>query len=574
MNLTSNFDFAVEMGIDIVREIFHLAFKSEDIYPHNIGPINLTLSGQPVAVYVKALDDETDAADLSFLDQKHILFSIPFEVNVQAPGAPDPSLSSITLKARANVPGKLDNWPENGTDILGINFADITAADVSIPALEGLPTIGIANIMAAIHAKYDMLAHTYSLGTNVLVVYDNARDMSLTPPNMATPQNIEGELVATGGKTYLKVTLPMHASVPQALFESYGKIIFHREVVTTNTTITINMAAEPVAPLDTQVQFDTGGPVAALVATQLKPLAVNAISGFGVVTQPAFTEAAAMQLMQEQIAAYLRPRKYGVYTPQSGDPSITLSTPIGFLLVADQVLAVLMNRRDSSVPDFPPDNFKGSEQIALAVGRARVMEVINGVIAEQFPDLASGSQEIHTDQGDATLQSLSADLSDPGEHGQSDGHVWMSGTAEVHIDCWPDPDVSFEGPIFIDTTLERTDDACVLTAKGRAGDFDIDQSCCDVLLDLLIPIVGWIVLGVTESLIDSVGGALVTDIAAGQSRVLAPIPPVVNGVAQVSACLTSLKLRRDGFIFPGEISLRRITTSFEDLRSTGDQPKP
>lgn len=574
MNLTSNFDFAVELGIASVKEIFHLAFKSEDIYPHNVGPIHLTLSGQQATVNVRALDDMTDPADLSFRDEKHILFSIPFEITAELPDAPDPSLLGITMKSRAEIPGKLDTWPEGGTDVLGINFADVTPTEVGIPSIEGLPAIGISNIMAAVHTKYDQVQHTYTLGQNVLVVYDDARDPFLSPPNMATPNEVQGELVNSGGKTYVKLTFPMHATVPAASFQSYGRIIVHRELTQTDTSISLNMAAEPAPPLDTKVEFDATGPIADLVAAQLKPLAVSALAGYGVITQPAFTEAAARRLMQEQIAAYVQPRKYPVYSPQSGDSEAPLSTPVGFLLVSDGVLAILMNRRDSSVADFAPDNFLGGRQLALAVGRARVMEVIHGVIDEQFPDLKSGGQEIHTDQGDATLKKLTADLSDPGEHGESQGHVWMKGEAEVHIDCWPDPDVGFEGPIFIDTTLERTEEACILTAKGRAGEFDIDQSCCDVLLDLLIPIVGWIVLAITESTIDSVGGAMIKDIAAGQSKVLAPIPPVVNGVAQVSACLTGLEVRRDGFIFPGEISLRRITTSFEDLKSGGRQPRP
>jgi hypothetical protein len=574
MNLTSNFDFAVELGIASVKEIFHLAFKSEDLYPHNVGPIHLTLSGQPATIYVRALDDMTDPADLSFRDEKHILFSIPFEITAELPEAPDPSLLHITMKSRAEIPGKLDTWPDGGTDVLGINFADVTPSEVGIPVIEGLPAIGISNIMAAIHARYDQVQHTYTLGENVLVVYDDARDPFLSPTNLATPNEIQGELVNAGGKTYVKLTFPIHATVPAAAFSSYGRIIVHRELKQTETTISLDMATEPAAPLDAKVEFDSGGAVASLVAAQLKPLAVNALATFGTVTQPAFTEAAARQLMQQQIAAYVQPRKYPVYSPQSGDSEVPLSTPVGFLLVSEGVLAILMNRRDGSVADFAPDNFLAGRELALAVGRARVMEVINGVIDEQFPDLKSGGQEIHTDQGDATLKKLTADLSDPGEHGESQGHVWMSGEAEVHIDCWPDPDVSFEGPIFIDTTLERTEEACILTAKGRAGEFDIDQSCCDVLLDLLIPIVGWIVLAITESTIDAVGGAMIQDIAAGQSKVLAPIPPVVNGVAQVSACLTGLEVRRDGFIFPGEIQLRRITTSFEDRMAERDQPKP
>ncbi len=579
MNLTSNFDFAVELGIASVKDIFHLAFKSEDIYPHNIGPIPLNLSGQPVTVYVKALDDDTDPADLSFQDEKHILFSIPFELSVQAPGAPDPSLSQITIKSRANIPGKLDAWPENGTDILGINFSDVVAGTVEIPSLTGVPVVGIDNIMAAIHTKYDTIQHTYPLGVDVLVLYDGTRDVTLDPPNKAGNPAIQGELVSSGGKNYLKVTLPIHATVPEAFnFSSYGKIIFHREMVTTDTTITIDMATEPPAPvppaasLQTQVVFDSSGPIADVVASQLQPLAVSAISGFGVVTQPAFTQAAAEQLMKEQIAAYISPRKYGVYTPQSGEGDTPLSTPVGFLLVADNVLAILMNRRDSSVTDFAPDNFMGSNAVALGVGRDKVMEVINAAIAAKFPDLPSGNQQVPGQ--DATLKSLSADLCDPGEHDQSDGHIWMTGEVEVHIDCWPDPDVSFEGPIFIDTTVTRADDVCTLTAQGRAGEFDVGQSCCDVFMDIMIPIVGWIVLAVVESTIDSVGGSLITDLAASQSRVLAPIPPTVNGVAQVSACLTGLMLYRAGFVFPGEMSLRRITTSFEDLVNDGDQPRP
>ena len=42
--------------------------------------------------------------------------------------------------------------------------------------------------------------------------------------------------------------------------------------------------------------------------------------------------------------------KYPVYSPDSGDPSRPIGTPVGFLLPADGVLAVLLNRRDSSVP--------------------------------------------------------------------------------------------------------------------------------------------------------------------------------------------------------------------------------
>ena len=113
MNLTSNFDIAVELGIDSVKQIFHLAFKSEDLFPHNIGPIDANVFGQAVQVSITVLDDMTNPADLSFQDPTHILFSIPFQMAVQVPGSPDPSLSEINMQAVISVPGLLTSWPDS-----------------------------------------------------------------------------------------------------------------------------------------------------------------------------------------------------------------------------------------------------------------------------------------------------------------------------------------------------------------------------------------------------------------------------------------------------------------------------
>jgi hypothetical protein len=575
MSLTSNFDFAVELEIDIVKQIFHLAFKSEDLFPHNVGPFILNLSGQQVSVKVRVLDDDDRPADLSFKDDKHILFSFPFEMTVETPGAPDPSLTRITMEARVNIPGKLDNWNDGTSDLLGINFADVTDADVEIVSLEGLPTIDITNIAASIHSKYDVVPHTYSDGANVLIVYDDTRDGSLMPPNLATPFDITPTLETVSGTNYVKVIMPIHVHVPQAFYDSYGKITFHRTITTTDTTITLDMTTEPLdASLKTTIDLDTFSPVKSTIIGLLQPRAVAAIAGFGVITEPAFSDAAARTLLKQQIAAYIKQRKYPVYTPQSGDPTQPLTTPVGFLLVAPGVLAILMNRRDSSVADSAPDDFLGTNQLGMAVGRAKVDEIIRGVINAQFPDLAGGGQEIHTSQGSGTLTELNVEPADAGQNGQTAGHLWTTGKVTVHIDCWPDPHVSFEGPIFIDTTLTRTDDACTLTTTGRAGDFDVDQSCCDVFMDLMIPIVGWIVLGITEHLINEVGGELISDIASRQSKIIHPIPPAVNGVAQVSACLTGLTITSGGFIFPGEVSVRRLSTSFEDLADSHHLPGP
>jgi hypothetical protein len=582
VSLTANFDYCVELGIASVRQIFHLAFKAEDRYPHNVGPFERTFSGRTVTVTVRVMDDETDAADLSFTDERHITFSFPFEITAETPDAPDPALSRVTLRVRVDVPALLTSWAEDGKDVLGLSFEGVQPGDVTVGPIGGLPTIDVGRFAAAVHARYDALPHryTYPPGTeqNVLLLYDDTRDASLSPPNTATPADITVELATSGGDEYLKVTAPIHVDVdisPYGRYLSYGRIIFHRKVERTDTTVTVEMGTEPAAAaLRTVVELDNAHPARPLVISSLTPLAVSAVNGFGTITEPAFSESAAQALIQSEVASYLATVRYPVYSPDSGDPARPIGRPVGFLLPADGVLAVLLNRRDDTVEDSAPESFLGGGELAVAVGRAKVDELIDEAIDAEFPDLDSGGQEIHNDEGDATLKELSVVPADAGDHDESVGHLWVTGYAEVHIDCWPDPDASFEGPIYVDATRVDGEEGCTLEVEPHAGDFDIDESCCDVFLDLIIPIVGWVMLAVVESTIDSVGGELIAEITERQGDIVAPIPPVVNGIAEVTGCLTSLTITSRGFILPGEITIRRLDESFEDRADDRDQPRP
>jgi hypothetical protein len=576
MSLTSNFDYCVQLGLVPVKTIFHLALKNEELFPHNVGPFVRNLSGQTVTVRARLIDDETDPADLEFADEKHIRFMLPFELTVEVPDSPDPLLTRLTLKATCTLPGALANWPVDGEDQLGVDFSGVAAADVTVPTVTGLPALDAARFANAIHARYGTLpSHRFTLGDNVLLIYDDNRDPALSPPNEATPYEIGTAIESHGGKDYLKVTVPIHATVPQASFANYGRVIFWREIVMGNGTVSVNMATVPAdAALATQVDFDGSHPAESIVVSNLKPLIETQLAAFGTVTEPWFTEATAKTLLAAEIASYASDKRFPMYTPRSGDPDVPLSTPVGFLLPADGVLAVLMNRRDSSVEDFAPDNFLGSHQVALAVGRAALDEMIQRAMDEQFPGVNDGGSEVTTDEGTATLYTLSVTPSDAGTHDQSEGHLWASGTAEVHIDCWPDPDVSFDGPIFLRVVLTETDEECSIEVKPEMGEFDAGQSCCDVFIDILIPVVGIVMLIVIETMIDQVGGELAAQFAEEQARNVDAIPPFVAGVAELQACLESLSVSSQGLVFPGKLRIRREGRSFEDLSESGDLPRP
>ena len=577
MSLTANFDYCVQLGLGPVKAIFHLALKNEALFPHNVGPFLRTFSGRQLTVNVRLLDDQTSPADLSFADDKHIRFALPFEMTVQTPDSPDPSLASVTLRATCTLPGALASWPVDGQDQLGIDFAAVSAADVGVPALSGLPALDAGRFLAALHAAYQAQpTHRFTLGGNVLQVYDGNRDPTLIPANAATPSEIQCAIEMHSGQTYLKVKLPIHASVPAALgFAAFGHVDFWRLVVQTDTTVSVVMGNEPADPaLAAQIAFEGAHPAEAAVVAQLRPLLLAQLAGFGTVTEPWFTEASARSLLAAEIASYAAPRRFPLYTPQSGDPALPLATPVGFLLPADGVLAVLMNRRDAAVADAAPDNFLGANQVALAVGRAALDQMIQRAMNEQFPGVnTDGGSEVSTDEGTATLYTLSVTPSDAGSHGQSEGHLWADGFAEVHIDCWPDPDVTFNGPIFLRVVLTETDTECSMQVKPEMGEFDAGQSCCDVFIDILIPVVGIVMLIVIETMIDKVGGELATDFAGQQARNIEALPPFVAGVAELQACLQDLRLSSQGMVFPGKLRIRREGRSFEDLAASGDLPR-
>ena len=113
-----------------------------------------------------------------------------------------------------------------------------------------------------------------------------------------------------------------------------------------------------------------------------------------------------------------------------------------------------------------------------------------------------------------------------------------------------------------------------MEVKPEMGEFDAGQSCCDVFIDILIPVVGIIMLIVIESMIDKVGGELAADFAGKQARNIEAIPPFVAGVAELQACLENLLVSSQGLVFPGKMRIRREGLSYEDLADSGDLPRP
>jgi hypothetical protein len=413
-----------------------------------------------------------------------------------------------------------------------------------------------------------------------LQLYDGNLDSSLKPPYPGGAA-ITASIQTVSGNEYLEVTLPIWANAPSPVpginFTAFGTVTFYRQVQTTDTTVTLDMSAVPADPaLATTIAW-TGNPLGgSQVSTLLIPLVNQNLGQFGTITEPAFTQAAAVTVLQNQVAAYVDPLSYQIYTPQSGTAAEPLSTPVGFCLPADGVVAILLNRNAGSTPadDAPPDNFLGAEQVALAVSAAKVESQSMAVISQKYPGVNSGGAPISTSAGNGTLNNISVVPENSGDHGQTPGHLWVSGDATADIPCWFNVDVDFSGPVFVTAAEEQGANGCTLSLTPVAGTFNIHESCCSVLLDLLIPVVGWIMIAVVNSTVSDIGGQLIGQVTAQEAQGIQPLPPTIIGIAQVTACLTGLVISDQGFVFPGTITVVRVDRSFQNLQAIDALPRP
>ncbi len=122
---------------------------------------------------------------------------------------------------------------------------------------------------------------------------------------------------------------------------------------------------------------------------------------------------------------------------------------------------------DGTLCDIP-DVFTQPTGFAIAISAGEANALIGPITTSNLGDRT-------VDGHDITMNHLNATLSDPGTHSQTKGHIWIDGDFDVHVDCWPDPNITFSGPIFL-TPEMNSDGTVVFTAE--AGNFDSSDACC------------------------------------------------------------------------------------------------
>jgi hypothetical protein len=177
-------------------------------------------------------------------------------------------------------------------------------------------------------------------------------------------------------------------------------------------------------------------------------------------------------LITNRLVAFASSLLIPVFTPQppTDSSNIDLTTFIP-TTVNQQALALQLAALSDGTPCDALDFFAQSSGFSMAISPAEAMHLIGPITTSNLGDR-------HVDGYDITLNHLNVVLSDPGEHGEAKGHLWASGDFDVHIDCWPDPNLTFSGPIFL--IPQMNPDGNVIF-RAQAGNFTSSDACCSHL---------------------------------------------------------------------------------------------
>jgi len=392
-----------------------------------------------------------------------------------------PDLDPVDYGVTFTLPGRFERVMPGALPELHMCFPGLSAPQLSVVITPGAITLTPALVKSRIDQLYagdPTLGHMQQpnvstpLG-NVMVVIDIWND---DPASMGFRGQIT---VPTVTASSLSIRLPGHVrifdlgttyansdmtlDVVVGIGQSHGELRVKLGSVASGD-VSVTLATPPSNPIIAAVLPNI---LAGAVADKFKTLILPADGGPDLV-QTLPTHAQVQAMVETRLLDLADVLSVPIFTPQAPDPGDVDLTTFEAFTLPGLVLALCFEPSADGTPCDPPDHFAQANGFALAVSATRVMELVQPVL-----DGGEGDREV--EGYDVTVNHIGGSLADIGEHSQTRGHLWIDGDADVHVDCWPDPNVAFWGPIFL-RPITQPDHQLVFEAE--TGGFGADDPCC------------------------------------------------------------------------------------------------
>jgi len=396
-----------------------------------------------------------------------------------------PELDPIEYGIHFTLPGTLAKTAGPPAQ-LRLGFAAVTAADLNLVLSGGQIVLTPALVEARVHAQYD---------ANPALAQDVQNNVPWLPGQAdatvkVTTEIFDDEPGSMPFRGSISVPVSSAASITLRLpghFRVQGLAV--PNIVNTDMTVDVVVPVQQVdgelrvrlsqlSSAAVSVTFATP-PSNALIDTGARTVLANAIASKLKTFAPApshdllqpLPKAADVQAtLADRLLAFAQALTLPVFSPQApttpGAIDLTQFEPatLGGLVLALQFVPL-----GDGTPCDPPDVFATpTDGFAIAVAAPEVRRMLDPII-----DGAKGDREV--EGYNMTVTALTAALSNPGDHGVADGHIWIDGSTEVHVDCWADPDVAFSGAIFLQAKKQGSSE---IIFEAQAGAFTADDPCC------------------------------------------------------------------------------------------------
>ena len=479
MSLTSCYKYILELPVATLTQTLQAALSESDSAGIMISQHwdNVPINGYTASISATPANTATNPSTLA-LTPVDLGLIIHLQMNLDVKINELPELDKITYLLNFDLPGTFFKDTSTPPKLL-MKFPSVTGSSLNLVVSGGTIMLTPELVKSRIDAIY---AANPSMGHNVqtnvpwppgpdatvlvtTVIYDDA---------MGSP-GFRGTITAqVPDQNHVILVMPGHFKIQGLATANY-----------INTDMTVNVAINvehgdgfiklhmaDVQASDVTITFVNTSAYDVFAKAALANNIAAKFQSFGNQEQDFPNNSQVQSMIVDRLITFANNLVIPVFTPQPPtDPSnIDLTTFIP-TTVNQQALALqLVALGDGTVCDTP-DVFTQATGFSLAISPAEAMRLIGPITTSNLGDR-------HVDGYDITLNHLNIALSDPGEHGQTKGHLWATGDFDVHIDCWPDPNISFSGPIFL-TPQMNLDGTVIFTAQ--AGNFTSSDACCSHL---------------------------------------------------------------------------------------------
>ena len=485
MSLTSCYRYILELPVNTLSSMLRAALGESDPAHIMISRHwdNIAIGGNHANVDVRPTDLDTHPPTM-VLTATDLGLTLHLRMRVEIKVIELPNLDLIVYTLEFDLPGSFLK-DASAPPKLVMQFPAVTAPDLNLAITGGQIVLTPELVEPRIHEIYDSdpsMGHEVLNGqpwvktdfttTTVQVITDIYDD---TPGDMGFRGAITVEVPSP---TTIVIVMPGHIRVqgisgpPFVNSHMTLRITVGVEMDVTAGTIRVKLSA--VQQADVAVAFDladTATTPAQYITEATVGLQIGVadkINNFPDYVQHIPTAAEVRTLIEARLIDLAHELVIPIFptaAPAAGEVDLTTFVPT---TVAQQALALQLEPLSDGTPCDAPDVFSQADGFSIAISAVEVNAILQPILAGNLGDR-------HAAGYDMTVNHLNGTLSNADEHGQTAGHIWIQGDTDVHVDCWPDPNVAFEGPVFLSPSMD-VDGKLVFTA--HAGGFTADDPCC------------------------------------------------------------------------------------------------